>query len=104
MSNEVKTCRICGKMYTLDHFRSAYFSPDGHAHICKDCEKTRRKHTQIIRGGVSKVTKALDTNATNPAFTGISSRTLIEELKARGYKWDRMWTEEVKVEKRMVVI
>lgn len=51
-----------------------------------------------------RTTKALDTITTNPAFNGMSSRTLIEELKARGYKWDRMWTEEVKVEKRMVVI
>lgn len=106
MSNNVKTCRICGKMYTLDHFSPAHFSPDGHAHICKDCAKERRqqRRSQKLGGGMCRTTKALDTITTNPAFNGITSRTLIEELKARGYKWDKLWMEEVKVERKVVVI
>ncbi len=93
-------------MYTLDHFRAAHFSPDGHANICKDCAKSRRQKKRSTKsgGGMYRTTKASDTIATNPAFNGMSSRTLIEELKARGYKWDKMWIEEVKVERKMVVI
>lgn len=46
--------------------------------------------------------KALDKKGTNPLFQGITSRELIDELQARGYKWDAMWVEEVKVERRYV--
>lgn len=50
------------------------------------------------------ICKALDKKGVNPLFQGITSRELIEELQSRGYKWDSMWVEEVKVERRYVKV
>lgn len=43
MENQAKTCKECGRLLTLDHFRLTPLSADGHANICKDCAKQKRQ-------------------------------------------------------------
>lgn len=42
-NNQAKTCKECGKLLTLDHFRLTPLSADGHANICKECAKRKRQ-------------------------------------------------------------
>lgn len=42
MGNQAKTCKECGRLLTLDHFRLTPLSADGHANICKDCAQSER--------------------------------------------------------------
>lgn len=43
MENQAKTCKECGKLLTLDHYRIVPLSPDRHANICKECAKIKRR-------------------------------------------------------------
>ena len=54
MCNIAKQCTACGRTLSLDNFRVVPLSPDGHAHICKECGKKRRdekKEDNMIKGG-----------------------------------------------------
>lgn len=43
MENQAKTCKECGQLLTLDHFRLTPLSADGHANICKECARQKRQ-------------------------------------------------------------
>lgn len=86
MCNIAKQCTACGRTLTLDNFRVVPLSPDGHAHICKECGKKRRaekKEGNMIKGGG------------NPALADFTPRELIEELRARGYKGTLEFTKTI---------
>lgn len=82
-------CKECGKLLTLDHFRLTQLSADGHANICKECARERRrqkkdKFTPTPSGGNAELAK----------FT---PRELIEELRSRGYSGKLTITREINV-------
>lgn len=88
MCNIAKQCTACGRTLTLDNFRVVPLSPDGHAHICKECGKKRReekKEDNMIKGGG------------NPKLADITPRELIEELKYRGYTGTLTIVREIKL-------
>lgn len=41
MDNEAKTCKVCGRMLTLDHYRKTTIAPNG-VSTCKECEGNKR--------------------------------------------------------------
>ena len=89
-NNQAKTCKECGKLLTLDHFRLTPLSADGHANICKECAKRKRqqKRDEFIptpSGGV------------NLALKDFTPRELIEELRSRGYSGKLTITREINV-------
>lgn len=89
-SNQAKTCTECGKLMTLDHFRIIHHAADGHANICKECARERRRQkkdefTPTPSGGG---------NAELAKFT---PRELIEELRSRGYSGKLTITREINV-------
>lgn len=57
--------------------------------------------TSSDRGGQS-ATASDRTAKSNDKFAGITSREMLEELQARGYKWNSLWLEKVKIEKQFV--
>lgn len=57
--------------------------------------------TSSTRGGQS-ATASDRTAKSNDKFAGITSREMLEELQARGYKWNSLWLEKVKIEKQFV--
>lgn len=90
MENHAKTCKECGKLLTLDHFRLTPLSADGHANICKECakQKRRQKKDEFIP------TPSGGGNAELAKFT---PRELIEELRSRGYSGKLTITREIQV-------
>lgn len=60
MENQAKKCNECGKLLTFDHFRLTPLSADGHANICKECakQKRRKKRDEFVPtptgGGVTR--------------------------------------------------
>lgn len=41
MDNEAKTCKVCGRLLTLDHYRKTALAPNG-VSACKECEGKKR--------------------------------------------------------------
>lgn len=58
------------------------------------------RQTSSTWGG--SVTASDRTAKSNDKFAGITSREMLEELQARGYKWNSLWLEKVKIEKQFV--
>ena len=75
-TGETKICKCCGKELPLSHFGKR---GTGYRNICMDCEKR-------------------ESGATDK-FKDVTSRELIEELKARGYEGTLKKTvvEEIKL-------
>lgn len=112
---ETKTCSRCGKELPITEFYPSPRYKGGYKCWCKACcseaavlAKRRSRVTQATdeKGGGTGRTMAKDKRNIDKRFEGIMSRELLLELKARGYKWDRMWIEntEVKTTKRFVTI
>lgn len=82
VETQTRTCKVCGQTFPLDaeHFQKA--GRGSFQYVCKDC---RPKHRRT-RDGEIKV---------NPDLEQFTSRVLIEELRARGYKGKLTYTREV---------
>ncbi len=90
MENQAKTCKECGKLLTLDHYRIVHLSPDRHANICKECAKIKRRQKRDEFAPVS-------VGGGNPELAKFTPRELIEELRCRGYSGKLTITREVQV-------
>lgn len=105
MDNEAKKCKVCGRLLTLDHYRKTAFAPNG-VSACKECEGKKRSEIWAAKraaiGGGQSATASDRTAKSNDKFAGITSREILEELQARGYKWNSLWLEKVKIEKQFV--
>lgn len=90
MENHAKTCKECGKLLTLDHFRLTKLSADGHANICKECAKQKRQQKK----GEFVPTPS---GGGNPDLAKFNPRELIEELRSRGFSGKLTITREINV-------
>ncbi len=90
MENQAKKCNECGKLLTFDHFRLTPLSADGHANICKECakQKRRKKRDEFV---------PTPTGGGNPDLAKFTPRELIEELRSRGYSGKLTITREIQV-------
>lgn len=79
MENQAKTCKECGQLLTLDHFRLTPLSADGHANICKECARQKRQQKKDEFAPTPS-------GGGNPELAKFTPRELIEELRSRGYK------------------
>lgn len=85
MENNVKKCTMCGRVLTLDHFKSVGFAEDGYASHCKDCAKKKRREkleNKTEEGAIVRDVKG----GGNPELARFSNREIIEEIRYRGYK------------------
>ncbi|WP_297434873.1 hypothetical protein [uncultured Alistipes sp.] len=90
MENQAKTCKECGRLLTLDHFRLTPLSADGHANICKDCAKQKRQQKKDEFA-------LMPSGGGNPELAKFTPRELIEELRSRGYSGKLTITREIQV-------
>lgn len=82
----------------------------GYATVCKACATAKRlatarkqKDLSLSAGSVVRVASGCDRKGvTDACFEGVTSRRLLQELQARGYKWSDMWLERVEVVKARV--
>lgn len=100
-----KRCKRCGQIKHINMYSKQKGSADGLLHYCKDCKslenKTRpsRKKTTDI-DNVERVTiegqKLCKVHA-HVELATFTARQLMEELKARGYRWDYMIPPQKKI-------
>ena len=83
-NQETRTCKVCGRTFPLDE---EHFQKSGHGSFQYTCKNCRPKH-RCTRDGEVKI---------NPELVQFTSRVLIEELRARGYKGKLTYTREVVV-------
>lgn len=109
-SNQAKTCTECGKLLTLDHFRIIHHAADGHANICKECSRERRrqkrdkaeavppKKEEAVPQKIEKVVLSPSAGGGgNPELAKFKHYELINELRSRGYYGKLKITREVLV-------
>lgn len=97
----MKKCRICGRELDETMFYATKANKDGLDTYCKECRKsrntmyTRKKRAEdtietSVQDGLIKV-------YSNPDLAKFTPRQLMQELKARGYKWEYMLEPQRKV-------
>lgn len=108
VENTVQKCHTCGELKTLDHFNVTRWG--GYVSVCKACITAKRlatahkqKDLSLSTGMVVRVASGRECKGvTDACFEGVTSRRLLQELQARGYKWSDMWLERVEVVKARV--
>ena len=104
---ETKICKKCGRELSVDMFHKKSTSKDGLQHYCKEChnESTKKSYhkrkmkrnvldnVETIKVGTSDATKVYS----NPELARFTPRQLMEELKARGFRWEYMLEPQRKI-------
>lgn len=104
---ETKICTKCGRELSVDMFHKKSTSKDGLQNYCKECHnETVRKsyhkrkmkrnaldNVEIIKVGASNASKVYS----NPELARFTHRQLMEELKARGFRWEYMLEPQRKI-------
>lgn len=86
---ETKKCTRCGRVLPISEFNKRAKSPDGLQAYCRECKREIYQESHLSKE------KLLSNNP----LSGYTPRELLEELKKRGYKWDKIYyTQEIKYE------
>lgn len=101
---ETKVCVHCGREPTLDNFYRKKDAPDGLQGTCKEChrEASRKSYAKrkvenstvdnvVSEGGLYRV-------YAHPELSSFTTRKLLEELKARGYTWEKMFAPRQEID------
>ena len=89
-----KKCSKCGRILSLDNFHKKNGTKDGYQGFCKECHKVacresyhKRKarvlDSVLMEGSLCKA-------YAHPDLAKFTPRQLMEELKARGFRWEYM--------------
>lgn len=97
MENQAKTCKQCGRLLTLDHYRKVRLSDDGHAHICKECAAIARKARKEDTANSQDGHPVYSNRGGDPRLADFKPFELIAELRARGYSGTLKVTREINV-------
>lgn len=96
---ETKICKVCGRELPISEFKKTGMSPNG-IRTCNKCcaEKSRMaKEAKAIakekEDGIGNTPS--NQSECNPALAGFSTRSLIEELRARGYSGTLIFKKEI---------
>ena len=89
----MKKCSKCGIEFENEMFYVNNKNADGLDNYCKECRKAQNKMNFQKRK--DKEREVADTNNllkvySNPELAKFTPRQLMQELKARGYKWEYM--------------
>lgn len=102
---ETKVCNHCGRELTLDNFYKSNKSADGRQGTCKDCHREASRKSYAKRKTlVDKVVSecGLYKVYAHPELASFSTRELLEELKARGYTWEKMFAPRQEIDYRKI--
>lgn len=108
--SEVKVCKKCGRTLPLSAFNKNTRSKDGLQYECRECHAVAMKKYHIKKAEELKKTSMVQ-NAdmshitehklikvyAHPELAKFNPRQLMEELKARGYRWEYMLEPQKKI-------
>lgn len=105
MKEHPKQCGCCKKIMPKSFFNKKTSAKDGYQGCCKKCQsaaasKSYFKRKQRNRDHIETIVhdgKILTKVWAHPELADISARKLMEELKARGYRWDYMLEPQRKI-------
>lgn len=103
ITTETKVCSKCKQALPVSMFHKNIKRPDGLQTYCKECGKEYAQKRKRNGGGIdSTVTEIIDGHKltkvhSNPDLTCFTPRQLMQELKARGYRWDYMIEPQRKI-------
>lgn len=92
-----KTCVACNRTLAIDEFYKSSKAKDGLQGHCKECHRKAVKSSQERREALGAARKTRSAN--NPDLEAFTSRQLLTELKARGYRGELTITQTVNIEK-----
>ena len=104
----MKKCNKCGRILPLTEFNKSKASKDGLQYHCRDChhEAMRSYHIKRAERELGKKISAYKEEPKPTALTKVYAhpelarfqpRQLMEELKARGFKWEYMLEPQKKI-------
>lgn len=93
--NELKKCTKCGRELPSTMFNKKKSGKDGLQEHCKDCHKdyylkSREKKNMAEKNTLHKV-------YAHPELSKYTPRQLMEELKARGFRWEYILEPQRKI-------
>lgn len=103
-----KKCNHCGRELPLDNFYKSTKTSDGLQGTCKECHKEASRKSYAKRktenSTVDKVVSecGLYKVYAHPELASFSTRKLLEELKARGYTWEKMFAPRQEIDYRKI--
>lgn len=92
---ETKVCTRCGKEMPLESFPKNNRSKDGHLSVCKECNFIARSAARPRRLTAEEVKARLEEHISSPStgpaahpeiMSAIADKTLVEELRSRGWE------------------
>lgn len=83
---ETKKCSKCGRELTVENFYKKKSAKDGLQDYCKECHR----HSVSQSYYKNKEQKKRHKIYTNEELSKFTTRELLQELKLRGYVWDKM--------------
>ena len=89
---ETKICSVCHRELSITEFYRKRSTKDGLQYHCKECTKNYdvNKRTRNKESTIKRV-------YSNPELAKYTPQQLMEELKARGFKWDYMLEPQRKI-------
>lgn len=104
----MKKCGKCGRTLPTTEFNKSKASKDGLQYHCRSCHREEMRKCHIMRaerelGKKSPVhqqepnTSTLTKVYAHPELAKFQPRQLMEELKARGFKWEYMLEPQKKI-------
>lgn len=96
----MKKCKICGRELENEMFYVNNKMKDGRDSYCKECRKQKNKETSLAKKSLESTTTQhhdLIKVYSNPELAKFTPRQLMQELKARGFKWEYMLEPQRKV-------
>lgn len=93
---ETKLCKKCGRELPVSMFYANKAKADGLQSSCKECHLKQCKESYAKRSNKEEKS-SLKKVYSKPDLATFTPRELMQELKARGFKWDYMLEPQRKV-------
>jgi hypothetical protein len=105
---ETKVCNHCGRELTTDNFYKRTSSLDGYQAICKTCQhENAKKYYRSKKKKESAIDNVVKDGIlckmyAHPELASFPTRKLLEEIKARGYTWEKMFAPRQEIDYRKI--
>ena len=103
----MKRCNKCGRLLPVSEFNKSKANNDGLQYHCRSCHREEMRKYHIMRAerelGKKLPVHKEETKPTltkvyaHPELAKFQPRQLMEELKARGFKWEYMLEPQKKI-------